>query len=795
VVGGIEPLFDTNLDIKRSHLKQIKVTFVEDFLEMEEDIEIETLTHRDREHIARSIPHSQDRLDLSFLCDLEIKDERFKNGACVLTEHLIILFQRSCFGNSLKFLVSIHLYDILGIAILSGETVSIKSDDTLITLKSKNSVNFVNNLLKNFILSAPMLPSSSRFPFICHDQALFPPFYPNVSFFEAFNLTYLASCSYYGSDPSSSLLAYMKNLIDNRYPFFNVSDVLFLGTEYCNDTNLVYKSTFLSLSQMPFIFGIIAEDINFPDLINLAAPCLNSSCIKVFQMVNCGCICGCSVLASYIKSNSNTDIVYWDLSKNVLSDIDELFFAFRQYRPNTISLRFDYCGLSSYSLVNLFSSLSLNPNFNGLKRLCIAGSYIDDDTLQCFIDYLMLLRKKKIHSLRNLSCGPVLNPQRLIKGLKESKQRIRILHLIDSSISDSCASEICSYIKSISMFYELNLSGCSISIKSITDIIQALSQNNRIKSFSLVLNNLKLSGPKLLDVLSNISQYIPTKLESLSLNDNCFTYQDTELLVSKVLTYTSLKYLSLSGNFSSKVGNIGTILAELSNSNSLVSLNISGKSEICLRDQAVPIICSLYNSHIKYIDISNNNIGKLGIELMSNLVKTSPFIEQVYLDGSSPTRICNYRSFLKSISDNKNIIKCPIPRNDINELLIRRSSEYRENRIEALSALNFGIINNQYSIRIKKDIVYPYILNPDKEISTLLRVIESDIDQIYKKSHTPTVIHNPIDIDELLLKTQNILGLTENEFEQKDTNQQINTTEDTSITNNSQFQMESSTVD
>lgn len=87
-----------------------------------------------------------------------------------------------------------------------------------------------------------------------------------------------------------------------------------------------------------------------------------------------------------------------------------------------------------------------------------------------------------------------------------------------------------------------------------------------------------------------------------------------------------------------------------------------------------PLICELLpviqlKEYVLSIDVSSNNIGNQGIEVLSRFIENSPQLKEIKFDGQQPTQTQPYMNLMKSLKKHPKILDVPQPVSDFQALV------------------------------------------------------------------------------------------------------------------------------
>jgi Ran GTPase-activating protein (RanGAP) involved in mRNA processing and transport len=632
---------------------------------------------REQEQVERIVPLTQAKIHLGFRALVVYNSKTYPDAAVALSEHMVTLCCRGFLGTGLRLLATVHLLAIRALCTENDQTTIITLDDLAVTVVTPVCMRFARNLLRNFLLSAPMMPPHLRFRLEAHDMGHFPVFNPMLSPSQNFQFTYNANCSYYDTTYHHDVARYFHHQILTENGLFDFNQLpIHLVESGLGETTDVRAIT-TSFCFCPYIYGLCCENITMHGLVRASASVvLMNSNLELLRLVKVGAEDGCKELATALYENPESAIVYWDLSDNKMEDISYLAQAFGAYLVRIRSLRFTNCAMDTFDLQVLLQSLLMNSCLHTLEHLCISGNKMTQGHCQQLSNWMA-----RATSLVILEFGPASHADSVVKSVPPFLEALKIE---GSSLLDGSVAEL---VQRTTALQELDISGCVLTDAVFLGILDGIAGNATLREIRLKLNRLKLRGSRLVTIFEFFTQNeaLQPKITELSLTENGLSLEDFRFLLPILQSFPRLAKVTLSGNFSEKIIGIGSEIAKL--------LQISHLESIILRDchlgeQAHFIISALFNNDTLHeLDLTNNDIRATGIAMLTTLIRTNPSIRILALDGANPDQLQCILDFLDAVAQNNTLVQVPYPMDDIYEKLADLPEEPRMRSYDVLTHL------------------------------------------------------------------------------------------------------------
>lgn len=629
------------------------------------------LSSTERPLLEQNIPSTQKRVHISFHADIHIGKKKYSNAIIGLTEHFIIPIVKGIFSG-MKVSQLYHIIDIDKIDVTKENEVEIKFHNKLpsILIHSSAVIHFVRSLIRNYVLSLPLLLPHKRFIFNSYDMSQFPLFKPRLSPSQLFQLQYNTECSYLKTNYFNNVSFYIYTLLNYGNPIFNANDLPVYYTDSKFGLPFSLDPIARALAYFPFMHVFSINSIKSPNLISCAAKFAtsNKSC-KAIRIRNCGCTTGGkSFLEEFMNTNHDYPI-YYDFSGNKLNDFPKLFKAFELITAPVETLNFEECNMNEESLLSLFNTINENENLWGLYELLIAGNYLNENCQNMLIKLMNEFQKSDILNIVTLSFGPVENIEKMTMMIDCCNQPFRHLRFYGIKITPDSAYDLIRYLKRTETLKNIEFIDCEFKDDNFQQILRSLSENENINNLSLNLSGCKLSGSKFSIFMKEVSNGLGSKLHSLSLDRNKLTLDDLVMFNDEFQNFPVLTSLQLNGNFNSGPG-MNNQISRLLLLPKLESLSLNGLGISQLKGDINQLLNDLKNNNkIKHIDISKNMIGCVGYNQFLELIKINNCLITAKFSSFDMKNVSDAFEILEVVSHHKSLCNICLFRDDAIRLL------------------------------------------------------------------------------------------------------------------------------
>ncbi|XP_056613673.1 NACHT, LRR and PYD domains-containing protein 12-like [Triplophysa dalaica] len=374
---------------------------------------------------------------------------------------------------------------------------------------------------------------------------------------------------------------------------------------------------------------------------------------------------GCVALTSALRSNPS-HLRHLDLCDNNVEDSGVKLISTVLENPHCEleTLTFWRCEITDEGCVALTSALRSNPSH--LRHLDLFGNNVGDSGVKLISTVLENLHCK-LETLKLSWCeitdeGCVA----LTSALRSNPSHLRHLDLSDNNVGDSGVKLISTALENPHCKLEtLTLMKCKITEEGCVALTSALRSNpSHLRHLDLSDNNVGDSGVKL---ISTVLENPHCKLETLKLRKCKITDEGCDALTSALrLNPSHLRHLDLCYNNvgDSGVKLISTVLENPHCKLETLTLNwckititdegcVALTSDQTLRDSEVKLICDVLEnphcklktlklnrckitdegcvaltsalrsnpSHLRHLDLSDNNVGDSGVKLISTVLE------------------------------------------------------------------------------------------------------------------------------------------------------------------------------
>ena len=655
------------------------------------------LSPKEKEQVECIVPMHQAKIHLAFRANVLFDSKSYKNCVVALSEHMVTVCSRALFGKNLKLLEAFHLLDVTGVTTIDDKTVVIEVNGHVLRVLSSTCMRFVRNMLRNYVLSAPMMPRTLRFGFQTHDPEQFPPFEPKLSPSQEFQFSYNANCSFYDTTYHHDVARYFHYLMTTGNGVFDMTQLPIDILEDALGESSDARPITASLCFCPYVFGFNCENISKSDIVRASASLvLMNSNVRVLRLVSTGAVDGCKDLAKAMLKNESPGVVYWDLSDNQM-DIMHFAQALGAYSEPVVSLKLRNCRMDTYALEMLLSSLIENQIHHGIKQLCISGNEMNATHAQMLAT---LLKCEDCDQLKVLEIGPVQTVEVVLDALTACCDQLKELHIIDTTITEKGEAALTAFLEAAKGLCVLDLSGCQMSIAAFESVLATVSHNEHIKSIALRFNRVD-SRSAVMDVLRRgerktqqviavleVDESLRMKTVALSLSENGIKEQELKQLLPVIRNMPNLKELWLDGNFNSKMPEVSDALLQLIQTPTLECLSVAGRDGYKLEGTLMPLIKALRrNNTLRRLDISNNEIRDAGLKQLCRSLRRNKTLISIAVDGAKPQDLSSIYEFLDIVASSSSLVAAPYPVDDIYECVAELTGERRERVFETLTHL------------------------------------------------------------------------------------------------------------
>uniref|UniRef100_A0A8C1ZHD3 NACHT domain-containing protein n=1 Tax=Cyprinus carpio TaxID=7962 RepID=A0A8C1ZHD3_CYPCA len=265
--------------------------------------------------------------------------------------------------------------------------------------------------------------------------------------------------------------------------------------------------------------------------------------------------------------------------------------------------------------------------------------------------------------------------------LLTSEEELEEFELQKFKKSDECLIRLSAVIKTSKRAL---LNDCGLTDKSCPALATVLGSDTSLKVLNMNNNNLRDYGVKLLCTgLKNIN----CKLEILSLKNNCITEGGCRVLAAALNSNPSnLTELDLSEN---KLGNPGMKVILTLFENVQCRLEKLKLNCISITDEGCAALASVFNSNLRELDLSRNQIGDSGVTEISSLLRNSQTLQILRLSDCSISEE-GYKALSSALRSNpSHLIELDLTGNDPGPSGVKQLSDLLQDPNCQLKTLRF----------------------------------------------------------------------------------------------------------
>uniref|UniRef100_A0A9J8BH67 NACHT domain-containing protein n=1 Tax=Cyprinus carpio carpio TaxID=630221 RepID=A0A9J8BH67_CYPCA len=269
----------------------------------------------------------------------------------------------------------------------------------------------------------------------------------------------------------------------------------------------------------------------------------------------------------------------------------------------------------------------------------------------------------------------------LVFVLLTSEEELEEFELQKFKKSDECLIRLSAVIKTSKRAL---LNDCGLTDKSCPALATVLGSDTNLKELNMNNNNLRDYGVKLLCIgLKKMN----CKLEILSLKNNCITEGGCHVLAAALNSNPSnLTELDLSEN---KLGNPGMKIILTLFENVECRLEKLKLNCISVTDEGCAALASAFNSNLRELDLSRNQIGDSGVTEISSLLRNSQTLQILRLSDCSISEE-GYKALSSALRSNpSHLIELDLTGNDPGPSGVKQLSDLLQDPNCQLKTLRF----------------------------------------------------------------------------------------------------------
>ncbi|EAX96021.1 hypothetical protein TVAG_369310 [Trichomonas vaginalis G3] len=649
------------------------------------------LTEDEVKKVRLQVPLTQFQVFEIEKCSATFNKSTYNYAVCALSEHLLVFLKKG-FGASFSVIVQYHILNIRSLHVEDENNVKLTVGNTKICLRGPKMIQFTRILLRNYILLTRLWPASMCLDFKPDKPKNFPAFTPHISLSEMFQLTYNAYCAYFNVDYYHDIARFFHTLVSTGNAIANFSNLPLsvVDTNFQDPVSL--RPVIASFMFCPMIYGYLLTEVSRPDFLKSIAPLVkNNLKAKFIQCRACSVREGISDIADAVISNKQSNIIFYDLSKNPIIGISKFAYALSKVEHKILYINVSDTNLKTHDGIYFMKAFNNNPYLMSVMYFYMRGAPIGYAAIDQFCQFLELCSKHNKSNLRHLDVGTIYEGSEVFFGcLKANPMPLQYLAITDSTIKGKGYSKFILYLETTSFLEELDISGIGFTIEQIIEILQTIVKNDTIMKMKIHMNRIPSIGKG----FSYIADFFnkPSncdKFEGISMNQCSIDAKLITKFDQLFKNFKNLKELNIGGNFSKSNRELENVIDLLMSLEPVVHLGLEGNSKYYLGEKGCSYLCHQLkrNQHIREIDISNNRIGDEGLKAISSLLESNEKITVLKCDGSLPKTLESITMLFSIVGSHPSLYDFPWPYNDVYNFIENyASSKQRDITLETLSS-------------------------------------------------------------------------------------------------------------
>uniref|UniRef100_A0A8C2DEG3 Uncharacterized protein n=1 Tax=Cyprinus carpio TaxID=7962 RepID=A0A8C2DEG3_CYPCA len=241
---------------------------------------------------------------------------------------------------------------------------------------------------------------------------------------------------------------------------------------------------------------------------------------------------------------------------------------------------------------------------------------------ECLVRLSAVIKTSKRALLND--CGLTDKSCPALASVLGSDTSLKVLNMNNNNLQDSGVKLLCTGLKNINCKLEI----LSLKNNCITEggchVLAAALNSNPSNLTELDLSENKLGNPGMKIILT-LFENVQCRLEKLNLKNNCITEGGCHVLAAALNSNPSnLTELDLSEN---KLGNPGMKIILTLFENVQCRLEKLKLNCISITDEGCAALASAFNSNLRELDLSRNQIGDSGVAEISSLLRNSQTLQ------------------------------------------------------------------------------------------------------------------------------------------------------------------------
>ncbi|OHT09426.1 hypothetical protein TRFO_21658 [Tritrichomonas foetus] len=362
------------------------------------------------------------------------------------------------------------------------------------------------------------------------------------------------------------------------------------------------------------------------------------------------------------------------------SDFVTFMKSFKFYPADIASLIFIHSNLNTLAMETIFSTISRSPCFRTLTELYFSEMRCNDAIQTCFIQFFssdFLTEQKNLRILSLVNVGIELD--QVLPYLLHNKSTFSSLSLAGNKFLNATD------VTDFQNIEDLNLSGVSFTAASLLNLLNSLSKAENSPPH-LTLDQLVLEEGEWDLFYQQFVDIVIPKLTMLSWCGNKLKSKEMRQFKKFILKQPVLTDIGLSHSLPQEDADDSIrILIEILHDKPIKKLEIRGSPNNNLSQKLLPLLNELLRKgSIKMLDITGQEIGDAGLELLMQLVKHG--LEELRFDGSTPTDADFLLEVVTFISQSS-LITSDWPESDCKQIISKVGVPSRQQFIRQLETI------------------------------------------------------------------------------------------------------------
>ncbi|KAJ3435003.1 leucine-rich repeat isoform f [Anaeramoeba flamelloides] len=446
------------------------------------------------------------------------------------------------------------------------------------------------------------------------------------------------------------------------------------------------RPVFSSLKYSTYFRSLDISNVQRKELLPLLSEVVqfNRTISEIF-MSNIKHLDGFSKFINALNMNKKIPLQVLDVSKNSLGDklSRKLVTALSELDHGIVNLKLSDCQITSKGISKLFNSILDYKNIQqSLKILDISGNSIGQVGSKALHKWLQSMTKGSFHlETLNVGKGSLVLNNILDIIQSDFKNKLQELDISGSLLDEKTGSLLAKFIKETKRLQYLNISSTFIPRESLNCLFKEINSNKKIIDlfFNSSLNDFGVKGAEI--IAKNLVNC--KKIKFLILDENKFTLKGVKLIFESLLTNQSIKHFSIARNVSKNKNKNSSELSEImenfiNNNKTVEDLNLAGGlKHYFLGENLYPFLEGLKNNKIiKRLNISFNQIGDEGLNILSDSLKVNESLTSLRLDDVNGNfTLGGIETFINQIYENKKLQDFPLPFNMIKKFNKKKNLE------------------------------------------------------------------------------------------------------------------------